>query len=266
MALGPVVDGRVLWSVPDGWRQGRGAWGGLVIGAMLRAMQACAPDVAPVRTVSAQISNPVGGEVEITVQAVRVGSSMTTWHVEVSDRADGQHLAQAALITGDDRGIEIAERAISTWRPEPIGQASGSTQDWSEVPVLPVRPPIGPEFAAHLEFRPTSGMPLSGSAPCTQGWIRDPLAPAWDDVRVLAIVDAWWPSLYVSFSAPRPMATVDFTAHLVGDPATALPGEPLRYSSELLGLHAGYATERRRLWSHSGVLLVESIQSLAIIK
>ena len=266
MAPGPATDGRFGWSVPQGWRQGRGAWGGLVIGAMLRAMQAWDPVVAPVRTVSAQISSPVIGDVEIAVRALRSGSSMTTWHLEVRDVTTDAHLAQATVITAADRQVEVTDLAVVTWRPESAPAPSGSSEDWREVPVLPVRPPMGPEFAAHLEFRATQGLPLSGGGPCTSGWIRDPLGREWDDVRVLAVVDAWWPSLFVSFDSVRPMATVDFTAHLVGDPSTALSGEPLRYASELLGFHAGYATERRRLWSRSGVLLVESMQSLAVIR
>jgi hypothetical protein len=191
---------------------------------------------------------------------------MTTWHLEVRDAATDAHLAQATVITAPDRQIQVSDHAVTTWRPESAPGTSDSAESWREVPVLPVRPPIGPEFAAHLEFRATAGIPLSEGPPQTSGWIRDPLSPEWDDVRVLAVVDAWWPSLFVSFATVRPMATVDFTAHLVGDPSTALPGEPLRFASELLGFHAGYATERRRLWSRSGVLLVESIQSLAVIR
>jgi len=33
----PAGDGRFLWDVPDGWQQGRGAFGGIVLAALTRA-------------------------------------------------------------------------------------------------------------------------------------------------------------------------------------------------------------------------------------
>lgn len=278
MGVVEQASGHWTWQVPAGWRQGRGAWGGLVIGALLRVVEASAGqsgDGQALRTISAQISAPVAGAVDIDVRSLRVGSSMTTWQVLVSA---AEHLASAVIITGTDRGSAdqgavgrgvahdpdlragLLPHVMQQVTPPPIDG------DWPSVPVVPVRPPLGPEFAEHLEFRVVDGWPLSGGAPRTCGWIRDPDDGSWDAVRILAIVDAWWPCLYVTLARPRPMATVDFTAHLVGEPAQVLDGEPLWFDAELIAMRGGYVTERRRLWTSTGALLVESVQALAVIR
>ena len=260
MRTGPSADSQA-WQVPQGWRQGRGAWGGLVIGAMLRAVGASSHGPLALRSVSAQICAPVSGSVDLRVQALREGSSMTMWQASVHG---AEHLAEAVVITGPDRAVDL-DPALTAALVEQV-PAPEVDPAWRDCPVTPVQPPLGPEFARHFEYRVLQGLPLTGGAPRTRGWIRDPRDPHWDAVRVLAIVDAWWPCLYASLREPRPMATVDFAAHLVGDPQGARPGEPLLHDAELVALHGGYATERRRLWTISGELLVESIQSLAIIR
>ena len=40
--VGPDGTQTWQWNVPDGWQQGRGAWGGLVSGALVQAIEATA--------------------------------------------------------------------------------------------------------------------------------------------------------------------------------------------------------------------------------
>ncbi len=37
-AVEPIRDGHFRATIPDGWQQGRGAFGGLVLGTLLRAI------------------------------------------------------------------------------------------------------------------------------------------------------------------------------------------------------------------------------------
>ncbi|MFM7146377.1 MAG: acyl-CoA thioesterase domain-containing protein, partial [Actinomycetales bacterium] len=93
---GPTGPSRFTWRVPAGWEQGRGAWGGLVVGACLEAVQqagvaadgaeADGSQARPVRTVTAHLMGPVlAGTANVEVAAVRVGSSMSTWSARVLD-------------------------------------------------------------------------------------------------------------------------------------------------------------------------------------
>jgi hypothetical protein len=64
---------RFLLRVPEGWRQGRGAFGGLVLGALARAIETCEADPERVlRSISGQLIGPVlAGEAVIEVRLLR---------------------------------------------------------------------------------------------------------------------------------------------------------------------------------------------------
>lgn len=53
------ADGRFVCDAPDGWEVGRGAWGGLVVGAPINAVTESETGLARVvRSVSAEIASP----------------------------------------------------------------------------------------------------------------------------------------------------------------------------------------------------------------
>ena len=77
--LRPTGGSTFAWDVPDGWQQGRGAWGGLVVGALVGAV--CAVDPSPVRSVSVQMSAPA--TVGPHVVAIAPGSHSITVPVQI---------------------------------------------------------------------------------------------------------------------------------------------------------------------------------------
>lgn len=247
--------GEGVWDVPDGWQQGRGAWGGLVVAALVHAIEVQDPE-RTIRTVSAQIPAPVPvGTHRLQVRNVRSGSAMSTWQVELGD--DGS-LARATVLTGLARPTDVD---ASPWgvarRPE--------APNWESVPMAPVGPPIGPVFTQHVEFRIVEGMPYTQQPARALGYVRMREQEPWTPGTLLGLIDAWWPTTYSRLSEPHPMATVSFEAHLLVDPA-GVPPDPLLFSSELLAAHEGFTTERRSLWSADGRLIVENLQSIAIIR
>jgi hypothetical protein len=64
----------------------------------------------------------------------------------------------------------------------------------------------------------------------------------------------------------RPMATVNFTAHLLMNPESLPAEQPLIFESFLLGADAGFTSETRRLWTGDGRLVLENLQSIALIQ
>ena len=63
----------------------------------------------------------------------------------------------------------------------------------------------------------------------------------------------------------RPMATVNFAAHLLVNPELLPAEQPLIFESFLLGADAGFISETRRLWTSDGILVLENLQSIALI-
>lgn len=251
-----------IWAVPDGWQQGRGAWGGLVVGAMVRAaMEAESDPLRSVRTVSAHLFGPTTpGAARIRVRPARIGSSMSTWSVDVVD-ASGEATANAVVITGSERASALGD-SYPEWGLARCPQVPA----WSTVPVAPVRPPVGPEFSPQVEYRVVEGLPFTQGPARTLGWVRFAEQGEWTADQLLGIVDAWWPCAMPALPGPHPMATVSFSAHLLVDPASIPAGEPLVAEAQMSAARDGFTSETRRLWTADGRLAVENHQSIVVIR
>jgi hypothetical protein len=253
--LEPRGDGHFLARIPDGWQQGRGAFGGLVLGILARAATAVEPDATRrLRTLSGDVCAPVlPGEAEIVTRVLRRGSNQSNVAVELV-----QNGAVAAL----------ASVVLSAPRPSPdvpLVDAPPPPADWRSLPRIPLAAPMGPVFAQHYEYRTDFSPPNMGVARC-DGFVREaaPLSSI-DAPALVARLDAWFPTLFQVAMQPRPMATVSFVAELLVDPATLPPTEPLRFRSRMAALHEGFLVELRELW-HDGRPVALNQQTFVVIK
>jgi hypothetical protein len=133
--------------------------------------------------------------------------------------------------------------------------------------VLEVGPPLGPVFAQHFEYRSAAASPFARTGePVTDGFVRErvPLARV-DAPALVARLDAWWPTLFAFTGAPRPVATISFTAQLLVDPGSLPPDEPLRYRARMEALHDGFFVELRELW-HGDRVVALNQQTFAILR
>lgn len=255
---GPAGETRFTLAVPDGWQQGRGAFGGLVLGSLVRAAEVAAatPD-RRVRTVSGEIVAPVAvGEAEILVAPWRSGSAVTV--LQATLRQEGAVLAAAVIVLGSARPamptrLELAPPAPTSWRDHPT---------------VEVGPPIAPVFTQHLEYRVTGPAPYAAAArSLAAGWVRArQRRGALDAAHVLALADAYWPSTASTMDGFRPIATVAFTLHLVADPASLDPEAPLFHRATCPVETEGYAVDARELWTEAGELVAVNQQTFVIIK
>lgn len=250
-------DGRYRAEVPDGWQQGRGAFGGLVLGTLARAMLHAEPEAErTLRALSGEIVGPVlPGAVDLTVNALRRGNAVSSWEARLSQ--NGEVLARASAVLG---------RARAADRDGTDAHAPAIAKPWREVDVIPVRPPLGPHFARMFEFRADAWPFQGGPRAEVEGWVRLAKPVPLGVPEVVALADAYWPALFAVETAPRPMATVSFTLELHADPATLDPAEPLRYRASAPATRQGYATEFRELWTARGELVALNQQVFVVIK
>lgn len=251
----PAADGTLL--IRDGWRQGRGAYGGLTIAAAIRAIeQRVADPRRKVRTVTAEIPGPtLPGSSSFSVDILRSGNSVT--------------VARAALAQGNDVtthavAVLAASREVPNtpaWRDLARPEAAA----WDSLASLPMDGPF-PEFARHFEYRVASGIPFTGGAAQTIGWVRarDP-GRARDAAYLAAIVDAYWPAVLVREQTFRPLATIGYTLELVDEPRD-LGDAPLLYRGTVPVAGDGYFLETRELWTDDGRLLAINHQTFAVIR
>lgn len=260
--LTPAGYGRFDWDVHESWDQGRGAYGGLVVGGAARAVAQCEADPDRVlRTLSVHLGAPLTiGSATVVAEPLRIGSGLSTWSVTISD-ADGALAAHALAVTGKARGPDLADVAAG-WgtveRPD--------LPRWADVDPLPAPIPPWPVFTQHVEFRVVDGAPLSGGRAWSTGYVRFRDQDGWDTAALLAIVDAWWVTPVTALHSMHPMATLTYTAHLLVDPATLPAREPLGYEAFTSAAHEGFCSETRRLWASDGRLAVENLQTVVAIR
>ncbi len=252
-AVARVREGAFALDVPAGWEQGRGAFGGVVVGAMARAAIASEPDAQrTLRAVSAEILSPVvAGPADVSVEVLKRGSGVSALDVRI--RQDGEVRARGTFTLARTRVTDrdLAPRDPPTMRP------------FESVTRAPIAPPLGPAFAQHLDLRPTGALPFSGAPePGAEGWVHAVTASSWGPPEWLALVDAYWPTILAIEPAPRPAVTLTFSAQLIAD----APRGPLYYRARALGGRDGFVGELRELFAPDGTLVVVNPQVIAIVK
>lgn len=257
VSLVPASDSTFTWSVPPGWEQGRGAWGGLVVAVIARAVELAQGDPSrPVRSLTCEIPQPVLACAHtVSATCLRRGASASTWRVEIID-GDGHLRAAGTAVTGSARDLVI--RASGSLEP-PVPPAGVDLPDWG----LPVPP--GPGFSRALRYRPASGMPVSGSPSATSGWLSFAEPVDWTPAAMFALVDGWWPAALASEESMRPMATVMFSATLGVVPDDLAGVQALWFEGRTTAVSEGFTTESRRLWTPDGRLAVDNLQSIVVI-
>jgi acyl-CoA thioesterase len=253
----PLGDGRFAIDVPDGWQQGRGAFGGLVLAFLVRAGEAViAEPTRVVRSLTAEIVGPVlPGAAELRVEILRAGSGVTTAAVRLLQGGEVQ--AHAVLACGAPRGTYDQSPVLA---PPPM-------PPWRELPVIPLGPPA-PTFIQHVELRLQGPTPFSGSSEVeARGWVRlrEPGADRGTPYLV-ALADTFWPSILVAVRTPRPMATLGFTFQRIDGNDGLDPDAPLFYRGRVLAARDGFAMEQRELWGEDGRLVALNQQTLVVIK
>ena len=258
--LAASSNGQVAFTaqVPTGWDQGRGAFGGLVLGLLARAAIAAEIDKSrSLRTLLGDIAGPVQpGEVQLTARTLRRGNNQSNVAIELSQ--NGEVLSLGSAVLASARKPSMPEFALDVPSPAP---------DWRTIEIARVRPPQGPAFGQHIEFRPVLGLPFSGApAPDVRGFVRlvgqeGPLdAPA-----LIALLDAHWPGVLSRATGPRVASTVSFAGEIFCDPASLDWQVPLDYRARIVAQHGGYFLELRELWQR-GAPVAMNQQTLALIR
>jgi acyl-CoA thioesterase len=257
-----VEPGRFSIDVPDGWQQGRGLFGGLVLAYLARAAEATAADPARVlRSLGAQIVRPVQlGPAEIAVETLRAGSSLTALTARMVQA--GEVVAHASVTLARSRPTYAAPPSIAPPDP-PSWRAAALTPQPRTVPLAPV-------FTQHLELWPTSPLPFTGADPgdaqATAGWVRlRRPGRARDAAFIIAHVDSYWPGFLAAARGPRQAVTLTFSLETMSSLEGLDPDAPLYYRARMLGGRDGYAVEAREVWGEDGRLIALNQQVLAVL-
>jgi len=240
-AVRPTGPGAFEATVPDGWQQGRGAFGGLVYGMLARAMEHVVADPARrLRTFTGDIAGPVlPGPATLRVQVLRKGSKQSNLQATLFQK--NEPLAVTIGVFSASRKVE----------PPVFTREPPERADWDQLIPYPLEPPSGPPFGRAYEYRSAGPMPFTAGRDAeTAGYLREKVVPSRRDApSMVALLDAWWPTLWSIDKVYRPMATVSFAGQLLVDPARLDPSERLFHTARMAALEDGYFVELRELWS-----------------
>ena len=255
----PTTAGRYTIDVPAGWRQGRGSYGGLTIASLVRAIEHAVGDpTRTTRSITAELPGPVtAGAAEITTEVLRTGSSVSTARASLAQ--GGEIKAHAvAVLAATRRGT-----GPLAWQELVLPEAP----PWSQVePLVMTDAGQWPEFVPNFEYRVVEGLPGSGGAARTVGWVRPRLHGGLrDTAHIAAVMDAWWPAALCKIPAMRPMATIVYSLDIVAGIDGLNPESPLLYRGTAPVLADGYCLETRELWGEDGRLVAINHQTFVII-
>lgn len=250
-------DATDAFTVAEGFGQGKATFGGLVVGACVRSMEARVGDGRrSLRSLSSQlIGAPRPGDATIRVRLLRASGTVSTLTADLEQ--DGQVMTHVVGVFAADRAVPLAWQRLE--RPD--------APPWRDVEALEPGNPFMPEFTQHFEFRPLGGVPYSGTLEPALGYLR-PRAPCErrDAAWLSCLVDGWWLACMARMDSPRPAATLTLNAEL-HEPVEGLdPEAPLLHRGQSHVLRAGYSQETRELWGVDGRLLVTATELVIVIK
>ncbi len=253
-----VGDGLYEGSVDDSWFQGRGAFGGVAAGAIIRAMDDVVDsDKHRIRALNTQFCAPLIAEpARLSVEIVRRGSSVI--YADARIRQNGEVKTAATATFGRDRDSVVefdATDAPDVASPENVDPAPDS--------------PLFPKFSRYYEYRFCHGaIPYSASDDASVGgWCRleDAEGPV-DTAQAAALLDIWPPAVLTTVGEPMAAATISW--QLLFETPLPLPGAKADdfhlVTSSTTRAGDGYAEQQSSLWTEDGHRLGRSQQLVAI--
>lgn len=246
-------------TIPAEWAQGRASFGGLVAALQYEAMRAKVPADRLVRSLAITFVGPVEPDVPVRfeVDVLREGKAVS----QVLGLAvqNGQVVTLVQGSFGASRASEVAVAAL----PAP------QMKHWDECQELPFIKGVLPEFMRHLAMRwSIGGLPFSGNDSREMGgWVRlrgDVKEEPVSEAHILALVDAWPPSLLPHLKKPAMGSTLTWTIEFVQPLRQLSTLDWCKYRVETEYAADGYGHAAAKLWSAEGELIAMSRQTVTI--
>lgn len=246
-------------SVPAGWAQGRAVFGGLMAAMVHEAMRLKLSDDRPVRSLAITFVGPAAPDVPISleVEVLREGKAVSTLLGRAVQGGQVVTLVQGSFGAGRPSVVSVdAEPAMAL---KPVEQAA---------PELPYIKGVTPEFMRHVALRwALGGLPFSGNDSRQMGgWVRlrDVAEQQVEVGHLLALVDAWPPSLLPHLKQPAAGSTLTWTIEFVQPTPTLSTLDWCRYVVQTEYARDGYGHAAAALWTAQGELVALSRQTVTV--
>jgi hypothetical protein len=253
-ALAAVAEEHSL-TVEDSWRQGRGAFGGLIAGAFVRCfddevreLTEGNGEVPALRSLRLQLREPLpDGPVPLQCSVARSGKYVTYLDGMMGE---GGSLAVATGVAVRPTKSDLSFEDIEP----PTVPHKENVEPWPQLAFMP-------SFTRHFEYRSCIGhFPFSSARQDVEigGWVRFRDDEPLDLERVAALGDAWPLSIMVAASRPSPAASVEIGYHFWSAPDPEERWVLARNRS--IVSRSGYGDQETHVWGTDGRLLMTARQ------
>ncbi|AHE55498.1 thioesterase family protein [Sphingomonas sanxanigenens] len=241
--------GRLELDLPEGWTQGRTAYGGLSAAIAYRAARSVQPDLPPLRAAQIAFVGPVSGA--LFAQATLLRRGRTSAFVR-ADLFNGDAVAlSATFLFMDERASEVQFDAPAMPEVPAPEDAAPAMRDGA------------PAFTERLDYG--HGLPFSERGhPELLRWVRlrdrDGLDAA---TEMLLVGDALPPGATPLMPRPAPISSANWTVNLL-TPAPATTDGWWLLQSRAEHAAGGVSSQAMRVWNRAGAGVMTGSQTVSI--
>ena len=239
--------------IPESWKQGRTAYGGLSAALMLTQARNAHPDLPELRSTLVNFTGPVTDAPDLTTEVLRRGRNVTTLFSRAEIEGKTVCTSTFSLGAARDSHLDIDCPAPHAGAPE------------SHELFFPEDSPFVPGFTRNFETRLIEGSrPMSGG---TSGRLRcwsrhkDP-ASRDGEASLLCIADILPPAAFTIMKQLGPVSSMTWICNFLRKPETR--DGWYHVEANLTAALDGYSSQVMRIWNTEGQLIVEGMQSITI--
>ncbi len=242
--------------LPDVWRQGRTAYGGITAALALASAQRELPDLPPLRSMLVNFTGPVTGSPTFVPACLRQGRSVTT--VQVTVQSAGNVAAQIIFTFGGNRESSL----IVPGQSSPL---VGSPPDY-ELYTPKEFEPFVPKFVNNFDTRLVSGSRSVSAA--SEGYVRVVTRHRCAESRsgidsFVAIADVLPPAALCMAKQIAPVSSVTWMMNMLTDDPVTEDGW-WQLDARITTAENGYSSQQMKAWALDGTPVAEGMQSVAL--
>ncbi|MBU3022673.1 acyl-CoA thioesterase II [Aestuariibacter sp. A3R04] len=243
--------------IPKDWTQGRTAFGGISAAMAYQAIATKVTDERKLRSFTTNFIGPLQADQPFTIVVccLRTGKSVSHY---------------TAQIMQNDHVCVFSQACFGMARKSKVRVDNTDTHgmQWPlKAKYIPQIPKVTPKFFQHFDLSIAEGsLPFTNkSTSCYHGFMRYKKAPVeMTDAHLIAMIDAWPPTLLQMLRWPAPASTVSWNLEFI-HPHHPVSGEDwFAYQVNTRQAAGGYGHTEATIWNRHNDVVAISRQTVAV--
>jgi acyl-CoA thioesterase II len=244
-------------SIPSEWSQGRTVYGGLSAALLYTAIKHKVPKDRVLRSYNTNFIGPliIDEPIRFETETLRQGKNVTQISGKIIQKGAVCVQSQACFGVNRQSKVTVAnEDTHSMALPK-------------KAKFLPRIPKVTPKFLTNIDLAIVDGgLPFTGRKKSyIDGWMRFKQPPPHiTDAHIIALVDAWPPTVLQMLKWPAPASTMSWNIEFIHPHNPIKASDWLAYQAKTRQAAGGYAHTEANIWDQNGDLIAVSRQAVTI--